>query len=197
MKVVHVGANTTGGAGLGMMGVHKALLSQGVDSKIITLRVNPGEENAPRISIVTMDQDCSSDAALLQKIKSKYRLPTSLPTSSVRLEDHPFVKEADIIHLHWISGLVDIPTFFPKIDKPVIWTIRDENSMMGLYHFSREVPVNPTPEERELDERVKRIKTDAINKCKDLTYVALCSAMKNRIDHSQISCGRETVIIPN
>lgn len=198
MKVVHIGANTTGGAGLGMLGVHKALLGKGIDSRIITLRVNPSEENDPRISVLAAEPDNSDDSKFLQKLKAKYRgVPMSLPFSPFRVEEHEFVKDADIVHLHWVSGMVDIPTFFPNIDKPVVWTIRDENSMMGLYHIAREVPINPMPEEKELDERVKRVKTEAINKCRDLTYVALCNAMKERIDLSQIGCGRESVVIPN
>ena len=123
MRVVHIGANTTGGAGLGMLGVHKALLERGVDSRIITLRVNPGEEDDPRISVLAAEIDNSADAKLIQKMKSKYRgVPMSLPYSCVRLEDHPLVKDADIVHLHWVSGMVDMPTFFPKIDKPVVTT---------------------------------------------------------------------------
>ncbi|MBR1922051.1 MAG: glycosyltransferase [Kiritimatiellae bacterium] len=198
MRVVHIGSNTTGGAGLGMLGVHKALLEKGVDSRIITLRVNPGEKNDPRISVLAAEPDDSADAKLLQKMKSKYRgVPMSLPYSGIRLEDHPLVKDADIVHLHWVSGMVDMPTFFPKIDKPVVWTVRDENAMMGLYHFVRETPAAPTDEERALDARVGREKTAAINQCRDLTFVSLCEAMKNRIASSQIGTGRETVVIPN
>lgn len=198
MRVVHIGANTTGGAGLGMLGVHRSLLGKGVDSQIITLRVNSGENDDPRISVLAAEPDQSDDSKLLQAMKAKYRgVPMSLPYSSLRLEEHQLVKDADIVHLHWVSGMVDVPTFFPKIDKPVVWTVRDENSMMGLYHIAREVPINPTPEEKELDERVKRVKIEAINKCRDLTYVSLCSAMKERVDLSKIGCGRESVVIPN
>ncbi len=197
MKVVHIGSNTTGGAGLGMAGIHKALLECGVDSRILTMRVNPGEENDPRMMIAEAQPDVSDEAKLLQQMKSKYRgVPMSLPYSSLRLEEHPLVREADVVHLHWVSGMVDIPTFFPAIDKPVVWTVRDENAMMGLYHFARETPVAATPEERALDAKMRALKTEAINKCRDLTYVSLCSAMKERIEASAIG-GRETFVIPN
>lgn len=198
MKVVHIGSNTTGGAGLGMMGVHQALLAQGVDSKIITMRVNPGEEDDPRITILSAPADESPEARFLQQMKAKYRgVPMSLPYSGLRLDEHPLIKEADVIHLHWVSGMIDIPTFFPNVNKPVVWTIRDENAMMGLYHFTRETPIVPTDEERALDSKIRALKTEAINQCRDLTYVSLCSAMKTRIDNSQIGLGRETVVIPN
>lgn len=197
MKVVHIGANTTGGAGLGMMGVHKALLAAGVDSKVVTMRVNPGEENSPDIQIVAPEADFKDPVGdVVQNLRKKYHLPVSSPYSGVRVEDLPWVKEADVIHLHWVSGLVNLERFFAKVDKPIIWTIRDENAMMGLYHFDRERPVNPTAEECCVDEELKRKKVGWITGCRDLTYVSLCQGMKVKLDASSIG-GRESYVIPN
>ncbi|MDD5069397.1 MAG: glycosyltransferase family 4 protein [Candidatus Omnitrophica bacterium] len=49
---------------------------------------------------------------------------------------HPLVKEADIIHLHWISFMVDYKNFFRKINKPIIWTLHDVNPFTGGCHYA-------------------------------------------------------------
>lgn len=196
MKVVHIGANTTGGAGLGMMGVHRALLSAGIDSRVVTLRVNPGEENLPEITVLPPVSFDDPVGDVVQKLRKQYRIPVSSPYAGVRLEELDVVKDADIIHFHWVTGLVDLPTFFPKINKPVVWTIRDENAMLGLYHFDRERPVTPTEDEQRVDDELRDVKTQAINACRDLTFVSLCDGMKARLDASAIG-GRESFVIPN
>ena len=44
--------------------------------------------------------------------------------------------EADIIHLHWINaGFINIK-HLKKIDKPIVWTIRDMWPMTGGCHYS-------------------------------------------------------------
>ena len=43
-------------------------------------------------------------------------------------------KQADIIHLHWINGLVSIK-IINKINKPVVWTMRDMWPITGGCHY--------------------------------------------------------------
>jgi glycosyltransferase involved in cell wall biosynthesis len=51
---------------------------------------------------------------------------------------HPLVKNADIIHLHWIAEMVDYAEFFPQVtDKPIVWTLHDMNPFTGGCHYSR------------------------------------------------------------
>jgi glycosyltransferase involved in cell wall biosynthesis len=64
----------------------------------------------------------------------KYDLFSRLKTP-YRVSEHPLVKKADIIHLHWISGMVHPNEFFPKIlGKPVVWTLHDSNPFTGGCH---------------------------------------------------------------
>ena len=45
-------------------------------------------------------------------------------------------KEADIVHLHWINkSLIKIDDIL-KIDKPIVWTIRDMWPFTGVCHYS-------------------------------------------------------------
>ncbi len=45
--------------------------------------------------------------------------------------------EADVLHLHWISGFVDLPSFFRHVSVPVVWTLHDMNPFTGGCHYDR------------------------------------------------------------
>jgi len=52
-----------------------------------------------------------------------------------KISEHPLVREADVIHLHWIAEMVDYTEFFPKVmNKPIIWTLHDSNPFTGGCH---------------------------------------------------------------
>ena len=49
------------------------------------------------------------------------------------------ISKVEIINLHWISGFVDLPSFFrgAKLHhKPVVWTLHDMNAFTGGCHVS-------------------------------------------------------------
>ena len=74
-----------------------------------------------------------------KKQLSKYPEPEELfsfPNSVWDITLHPKFKEADIIHLHWISGFVDYAKFFDKCDKPIFWTFHDFEPFSGGFHYS-------------------------------------------------------------
>lgn len=56
--------------------------------------------------------------------------------------DHPAMTKASadrhIIHLHWISKFIDLPSFFGSLsaDQPVVWTLHDMNALTGGCHFA-------------------------------------------------------------
>jgi len=52
-----------------------------------------------------------------------------------RITHHPIYKEADIIHLFWVSEFLDYKSFFRKNKKRVIWTPQDLNPFTGGCHY--------------------------------------------------------------
>ena len=46
-------------------------------------------------------------------------------------------KSANLIHLHWISNLIDYSSFFGSIknNTPIVWTLHDFNPMTGGCHY--------------------------------------------------------------
>lgn len=44
---------------------------------------------------------------------------------------------SDVVNLHWICGLIDLPTFLPALcaRTPVVWTLHDMNPFTGGCHY--------------------------------------------------------------
>lgn len=94
----------------------------------------------------------------------------SFPTSDFDLSQHPLVKQADIIHLHWVNNFLDYPTFFEKVKKPIIWTLHDMNLFQGGFHYEDDQQRNALVFE-ELDQKLKIIKEKALANVQSLQIV--------------------------
>lgn len=151
MKVVHLTAYVTGGAGIAVKRLHEALLNEGIDSKILCLFALP--ENMSQ-EVYQLHQSRSLTHRTLSKLKldKNSRLLKNLsgnfeaftfPYSPYKVHLHPLIIDADIIHLHWISDFVDIPSFFTLVKKPIIWTAHDLNPVLGGFHYEQDVVRNP------------------------------------------------------
>jgi glycosyltransferase involved in cell wall biosynthesis len=62
----------------------------------------------------------------------------SHPFSRYRIEQHPWVREADVINLHWVSCFLDYARFFATVEKPIVWTLHDQNPYLGGFHYEWE-----------------------------------------------------------
>jgi len=50
-----------------------------------------------------------------------------------------YVDEADIVHFHWVSDLLDYATVIPELiarGKKIVWTLHDMNAFTGGCHFN-------------------------------------------------------------
>ncbi len=140
MKVVHLNTNAYGGAATACFRLHHALLEAGADSRVLTLK--KGSSSDPRID--------SWEAYQPRRFRLKdtwnrlyNKLPTmgkppfffSGPNSIFRVEEHPWVQDADIIHLHWVAKFIDYRRFF-KVDGRYVWTLHDLQPFSGGYHYT-------------------------------------------------------------
>ena len=131
MKVVHVNTFSEGGAAKACFNLHEGLLINGIDSTVLTLYPSVIQRNKH----VVFKQN-SQPLPLLKRIINKFYLSKTLKQNQdeilafhqgaelftfletiYRVEDHPLLIEADIIHLHWISFFVNYETFFSKLSK--------------------------------------------------------------------------------
>lgn len=146
LKVLHIVAgDLNGGAARGALWLHQGLLNEGVDSTILSNKRLEDEKKGV-ISLPT-----SFVSELFQTIKQKLdklflfsyllrfdRLPFSPGIVGTDITKTKEYLEADIIHLHWVNGGFLSINSIAKINKPVIWTLRDMWPFTGGCHYSLE-----------------------------------------------------------
>jgi glycosyltransferase involved in cell wall biosynthesis len=75
------------------------------------------------------------------RFSRKNLFAVSIANTGTDISKHPLVKEADIIHLHWINqgflSLRDIQKLI-ELGKPVVWTMHDMWAFTGICHHARE-----------------------------------------------------------
>lgn len=63
----------------------------------------------------------------------------SIANTGNDITSHPLVKEADIIHLHWINqGFLSLKNIekLLKLGKPIVWTLHDQWAYTGICHYA-------------------------------------------------------------
>lgn len=206
MKVVHINTFQTGGAALCAIRICSALRNLGVDSKMLFAFgetsdvydvMNNNGYSWSKNHIVKFFQTilCKLHfwpkqeyyATRLCRCLEKYnrengassQLYFSSPLTNYKdLANHPWIKEADIVHLHWIANFVDFETFFKSVNKPIVWTLHDENPGMGGFHYSG--AKNSAPSYlQSLDKVFFDIKAHSLTHCnRNLHLVAISQKMQ-------------------
>jgi len=142
MKILHIGTSTRGGAGTGMSRLHLALRENNLNSRILCLDGNTD----PHVTTCSRRTKSKLARAYSKLFSQNFLSPSnefapevfSSPTSEHNPEDHPWVQESDVIHLHWVYDLVDYSRFFKQVTQPIVWTLHDQNPYLGGFHYKWE-----------------------------------------------------------
>ena len=151
IKILHVvGGSLTNGASKGANILHKALLELNIESKL--LNDTPLYKNQKN-KINNLDKDIiflndnflkiftNKIFVYLEKLLKFLYLHSPRETFTLGFFGHDITsireyKEADIIHVHWFNqGFIKLHSL-SKIDKPVIWTMRDMWAFSGGSHYT-------------------------------------------------------------
>jgi glycosyltransferase involved in cell wall biosynthesis len=142
MKVLHlVAGELSDGAARGAYWLHLGLRRLGIDSTLLT---NGCSEDAdPSVIAIAATPIQRRRLAVKARVGNfpilLYRKRNSVFFSTgltgYDFTRHPSYREAELIHLHWINGLVSIRTL-RKINKPLIWTLRDMWPLTGGCHVA-------------------------------------------------------------
>ena len=143
MNILHIVAGPLHeGAARGAYWLHLGLRHHGIKSQIMTdSRDNLGDTNVLSISST---KKLYFQSLLRSQIDN---LPTVLYRNrekiifSTGIFGFDFTKtkeyeEADIIHLHWINGGFVNIKHLSKVNKPIVWTMRDMWPITGGCHYS-------------------------------------------------------------
>ena len=145
MKVLHIaGGSLSNGAFKGANILHKALLNANIDSKILNDSL-PEKNLTENHKIIFINNSFIKKIVnkifiYLEKIIKSIYLHSPRETFTIglfgfdltKLSDY---KDADLIHIHWLNqGFINIKSL-SKINKPLIWTMRDMWAFTGGSHY--------------------------------------------------------------
>ncbi len=195
-KVLHiVGGASTDGAFKGADLLHKELLKLDIESKI--LNDNP-LNNSKKKSIANCDNNIIFiNKNYIKKIVNKIFIYTEKILKSFYLHspretftwgffgfDITKLKEyqdADIIHIHWFNqGFINLKAL-SKINKPVIWTMRDMWAFTGGAHYTMDFEKY---EHSNLSKKIQTIKKKIYKK--NFKFVAISDWLKNKAKKSEV-----------
>ena len=129
MKVLHINFSKSGGAGGFARDLVAAQIAKGIDARIFNLRDSDLRSEPVRNPLLTLQ--AFLDEFLLKSIQ--FDSPISLLRRGTRLtrDDSSFVP--DLIHLHWIEGVVS-DAWLKKVSVPIVWTLHDFRPITGACH---------------------------------------------------------------
>ncbi|HMP92976.1 MAG TPA: glycosyltransferase, partial [Phnomibacter sp.] len=138
--------------------------------------------------------------AFARQIRNTGRQPEaeawSLPYSHWQLHRHPLVRSASLVNLHWVSGLLDYPSFFAGIHCPVVWTLHDMQPFSGLFHYEGDARQNE-PLFGPHDQQALTIKIQALQQAaQPLQWVAPSHWMAAKAMASPVLQGNSCSTIP-
>lgn len=204
MKIVHISRSDSGGAGLCAYRICKSQRELGLDANLFVLFKTKPDAFVHRVSPVyyyfykifyklleIANIPCRHTEVI--KLKKKYNAVFSLPFAPFRLNNYSLIKDADIIHLHWVDGLLDYPSFFEKYKgKKIVWTLHDDGFFYGIAHYSYDVL-----KENSLEKECLDIKYHSIEKIQSFGVVFLSNFKYNKFINSRLISNAKKTIINN
>lgn len=215
MKILQLNTyKDNGGAGKAASRLNRALQQQGINSE---LWVNFSFTDAPdnhNFSGGLFKRGVAAGGIILERIMAKMLLkpvktPFSFPVWGKDISDHPAVKAADILHLHWINHGFLKPADLArlaKLNKPIVWTFHDSNAFTGgchvrysCDHFEQECGNCPLLKDANPDDwshRIWKQKEKAYTQLK-FDVIAPSRWMADSIIRSKLLGNRNIQVIPN
>ena len=208
MKVVHICTSLNGGAGLCAKRIIRATRAMGIDAKVIVAEGDNEDEwvdvfNVPypwsKIWPIKKFQVLLNMYGLwpryerfphkinkeLKKMDADRVCVTSPISRYKKLHEHPWIKDADIIHLQWVGNFLDYETFFKNVHTPIVWTIHDENPGLGGFHYTSWRD-SSTESFKKLERKLIAIKQEAYSHVENMMLVAISSMMKQYIMSNEL-----------
>jgi glycosyltransferase involved in cell wall biosynthesis/SAM-dependent methyltransferase/predicted O-methyltransferase YrrM len=149
-NILHLSTLDFGGAGIAAYRLHQGMVSIGLPSRMCTLSSTSGGRHVSVVDVFKEGRSGRVKLPMWTLMQQHWhtvldafpkRSPTlcffSTPESFVSLDTLPALKEADVVNLHWVAGLVDIARMADSFaGKHLVWTLHDMNAFTGGCHYA-------------------------------------------------------------
>ena len=204
IKVLHiVGGSMSNGAFIGSKILHNALINHNLDSKILSdafFKKEINEKNKDKIIFINQKfytRFLNMLFVIFEKIIKSIFLSSPRDTFNIcvfgfDLTKFKEYKDADIIHIHWLNqGFIKLRSL-SKINKPVVWTMRDMWAFNGGPHYTMDFK---DYEKTFLSELLKKYKKKNYNH--NFNFVAVSKWLMNEAQKSNVLKNFNIIHIPN
>jgi glycosyltransferase involved in cell wall biosynthesis len=217
MRVLHLSTfHLSGGAGVAAARLNQALGRSGIESDVLVDHPSREESHVHTFRTGYLGRKLTWLRFSLERLyflmfekNKEVRFSFSPARIGADVSIHPLVRQADIIHLHWVNfgylstdGLANIL----RLGKQVVWTFHDMWPMTGGCHHSGtcdhyehacgNCKFLRTSEENDLSHQVWQRKKDAFA-AGQFSAVACSSWLGNRAQQSSLLTGFDIRSIPN
>jgi glycosyltransferase involved in cell wall biosynthesis len=211
LKILHLSAaNAYSGAGIACLNLHNELLRQGIDSKVLFLKNNGYQaegifyfDNTLLNKIIQKFLTFFDRGILFMYVKRKAQL-FSANIFGINLWSHTLIKDADVIHLHWINhGFISNNSLL-KFKKPMLFTMHDTWLFTGGCHYffncrrfekaCGQCPTLNSSHQMDLSYQVLARKKEIFNRI-NYQLVAISHWMKNAAQSSTLFKDKEINVI--
>ena len=144
MKILHLNTHDiNGGAARAAYRLHKALLAENIDSKMLVQKktthddtvIAPTSKFEKGINLLRPTLDNLPLQQYKHRTQSLFS-PAWLPFSQIPKKIAQI--NPDIVHLHWIAGAMMSVKDLARIDKPIVWSLHDMWAFTGGEHYDED-----------------------------------------------------------
>lgn len=210
MKILLINTNDIyGGAARAAYRLHLSLLNSGINSTYLVKNKIGYDNNTISISGNKFKYKTKIINLLNKKLLRKYKNKEglfSVDYYSTGLDKIINKMDIDLVHLHWISGFLDIKSI-GKINKPIVWTLHDMWPFTGGCHYDNNCgkyknncgncPLLSSPKENDLSNKVIKIKQKTFSNIPNITINGVSRWMERSAKKSSIFKEKSVVNLPN
>lgn len=207
----------TGGAAIACNRLLHAIIKKGINAKMLVKDKKTDNINVVTINNCKLKNIINNFRFLWERIiifltnhLSKVNLfNVSIANTGNDISNHPLVKEADVIHLHWINqGFLSIKDISKLLElkKPLVWTMHDQWAYTGICHYTSgcnkfenqcfECHKLKNPNKKDISYKLFKQK-EKLYKNKNITLVGCSNWIANQAKKSNLSKHASIVSIPN
>ena len=219
MKVILLNTSERiGGAAIVANRLMKALISNGFEVNTLVLNKQTDDEKVISIQSSFVKRQLAKIFFIWERFIifihngfcKENLFAVSIANTGSDISKHPLIREADIIHVHWINqGFLSIKGIgkLIKTGKPIVWTMHDMWPCTGICHHSRACDnfkkecgqcfFLKSKKNKDLSHKIFLKKKQAIFSNNNLTLVGCSTWLANKAKVSGLSKRQNIWSIPN